>query len=106
MRAPEAYTVEMAYAIIQSRKDRPTANSYSSQLLAQGTPAIAQKLGEQAMETVIQAMRHDRVRLAEESADLLYHLLVLWADAGLQPQDVYDLLAERMSSAPSKIRAA
>lgn len=110
MRNIEPYTIEMAYGIIQSRKQNPSPNSYASQLLAQGTPMVAQRLGEQALETVIAAMRSDanrNTRLAEESADLLYHLLVLWADADLEPQDIYDLLATRMSVAgTANIRAA
>jgi phosphoribosyl-ATP pyrophosphohydrolase len=109
MRNIQPYTIEMAYGLIKNRKSKPTANSYASKLMAQGTPAIAQRLGEQALETVIAAMQqnspHRQTRLAEESADLLYHLLVLWADQGLEPQDVYDLLASRMSQA-STTRAA
>lgn len=109
MRTPEAYTIEMAYGIIQNRKENPSPNSYASQLIALGTPTIAQRLGEQALETVIAAMQSNTdgpARLAEESADLLYHLLVLWADAGLEPQDIYDLLAARMSAHAPQIRAA
>jgi phosphoribosyl-ATP pyrophosphohydrolase len=44
---------------------------------------------------VIEAVKGDQAKLAEESADLLYHLLVLWADAGLRPTDIYDVLAAR-----------
>ena len=106
MRNIDPYTIEMAYAVVQARKNNPTPNSYASQLLEQGTSAIAQKVGEQALETVIEAIRKNKTRLAEESADLLYHLLVLWADADLQPQDIYDLLATRMSTAKTSIRAA
>ncbi|HCM83148.1 MAG TPA: phosphoribosyl-ATP diphosphatase [Alphaproteobacteria bacterium] len=105
MREIEPYTIEMAYAIVQARKNQPSSNSYASQLLAQGTSVIAKKMGEQAMETMIEAIAKNRGRLAEESADLLYHLLVLWADADLAPQDIYEMLAERMSSQP-QIRAA
>jgi len=108
MRNIQPYTIEMAFGLIKNRKFKPTANSYASKLMAQGTPVIAQRLGEQALETVIAAMQNSpqrQTRLAEESADLLYHLLVLWADQGLEPQDVYDLLASRMSQA-SKTRAA
>ena len=105
MREIEPYTIEMAYAIVQARKNQPSANSYASQLLAQGTSVIAKKMGEQAMDTMIEAIAKNRGRLAAESADLLYHLLVLWADADLAPQDIYEMLAERMSSQP-QIRAA
>jgi phosphoribosyl-ATP pyrophosphohydrolase len=107
MRNIDPYTIEMAYAVVQARKNNPNPNSYASELLAQGTSTVAQKLGEQALETVIAAIRKDKHKLAEESADLLYHLLVLWADADLQPQDIYSLLSTRMSTAkPSHIRAA
>jgi len=47
------------------------------------------------VETVIEAMRDDRGAIASESADLLYHLLVLWADADLKPEEVWAKLAER-----------
>ena len=102
----DPYVIETAYAIVQARKARPSANSYASSLLSQGTSEIAKKFGEQAMETVIEALRKDKSRLAEESADLLYHLLVLWADADITPQDVYNLLELRMSVAKPKLRAA
>ena len=50
---------------------------------------------EEAVEAVIEAMRGDKQKLAEESADLLYHLMVLWADAGVKPETVYGILADR-----------
>ena len=109
MRNIEPYTIEMAYGIIQNRKQNPSPNSYASQLMSQGTSMVAQKMGEQALETVIAALRNDNnrnTRLASHSADLLYHLLVLWADAGLEPQDIYDMLASRMSAHAPNIRAA
>jgi len=109
MRNIQPYTIEMAYGLIKNRKTRPSTNSYASQLMTMGTPAIAQKLGEQALETVIAAMQstpNNTARLAEESADLLYHMLVLWADTGLEPQDIYDLLATRMSMHSTKLKVA
>jgi phosphoribosyl-ATP pyrophosphohydrolase len=105
MRDIDPYTLEMAYAIIQTRKNNPRTNSYASQLMEQGTGVIAQKLGEQAMSTVVEALRQNRTQLAEKSADLLYHLMVLWADADLEPHDIYEMLSKRMSSQP-QIRAA
>ncbi|MEI7610612.1 MAG: phosphoribosyl-ATP diphosphatase, partial [Rhodospirillaceae bacterium] len=50
---------------------------------------------EEAVETVIEAMRGDKDKIADESADLLYHLTVLWADAKIEPADVYTRLAAR-----------
>ena len=58
-------------------------------------PKIAQKLGEEAVETAIEAVLGQRKELAAESADLLYHLLVLWAACGIKPEDVWQALAER-----------
>lgn len=80
--------------ILARRADAPDA-SYTASLLAKGTPKIAQKVGEEAVETVIAATRHDPQGVVSESADLLYHLLVLWADAGVTPAEVVDALAAR-----------
>ena len=56
---------------------------------------IAQKAGEEAVELVIEAVRGKRERIIEESADLMYHLLVLWADAHVRPADVLEELVRR-----------
>jgi len=55
----------------------------------------AQKVGEEATEVVIEAVRGDRENLVKESADLVYHLCVLWAASGVAPDDVYAELARR-----------
>ena len=84
-------------ATIASRRGAPgSANaSYTAQLFARGRPRIAQKLGEEAVETVIAAMGDDPAAIVPEAADLLYHLLVLLADAGLTLDDVRAELARR-----------
>jgi phosphoribosyl-ATP pyrophosphohydrolase len=69
--------------------------SYTARLFRRGRVKIAQKLGEEAVEAVIEGIRGDRNRLTGESADLLYHLLVLWADAGITPADVAAELVRR-----------
>ncbi len=102
----EPYTIEMLYAIVQARKAAPTSASYASHLFEQGTAVIAEKLGQEALETVIQAIQRNPLRLAEESADLLYHLMVLWADAGIGPADVYNVLSQRISQQTVKSQAA
>lgn len=81
--------------VIADRHANPDPKSYTSSLFAKGTAKIAQKVGEEAVETVIEAMRGDKEKLASESADLLYHLLVLWQDVGISPQDVYAVLEQR-----------
>jgi phosphoribosyl-ATP pyrophosphohydrolase len=81
-------------AIIEKRGGDP-AVSYTARLLGRGTAKIAQKLGEEAVETVIEAVSGDRRALVGESADLLYHLLVLWADAGIAPDEIWGELQRR-----------
>ncbi len=92
---PGADTLERLYRVIESRRGADPETSYTAKLFHRGRAKIAQKLGEEAVETVIEAMRGNRDKLAQESADLLYHLLVLWADAGIEPDEVYQVLAER-----------
>lgn len=82
-------------ALIRSRKGSDPASSYTAQLFAKGRAKIAQKVGEEATETVIAAMGTDAEALTGEAADLLYHLLVLLADAGLSLDDVRVELARR-----------
>jgi len=71
------------------------AASHSARLLARGTAKIAQKLGEEAVELVIEATLGNRHAAVLESADLLYHLLVLWVDGGIEPGLVWAELARR-----------
>ncbi|MEO5492825.1 MAG: phosphoribosyl-ATP diphosphatase [Sphingomonas sp.] len=82
-------------ALIRSRKGSDPASSYTAQLFAAGRPKIAQKVGEEAVETVIAAMGDDATALTGEAADLVYHLLVLLADAGLSLDDVRAELSRR-----------
>ncbi|MGG5809350.1 phosphoribosyl-ATP diphosphatase [Falsiroseomonas sp. CW058] len=70
-------------------------HSHSARLLARGTPKVAQKLGEEAVECVIEATLGNRGATVLESADLLYHLVVVWVDAGIRPDEVWAELARR-----------
>jgi phosphoribosyl-ATP pyrophosphohydrolase len=85
------------FALIQSRRGADPASSYTARLFAAGRAKIAAKVGEEATETVIAGVAETPDRLTSESADLLYHLLVLWADAGIAPADVLAELARRES---------
>lgn len=69
--------------------------SYTASLLAKGPAACAQKLGEEAVETVIAALQDDQKALVSESADLLYHWMVLLAAKGVTPAEVYAELDRR-----------
>lgn len=85
-------------AVIQERKDQPEEKSYTASLFAKGTKKIAQKVGEEATEVILEAMDGRKDLLVEESSDLLYHLLVLLADQGLKLEDIEAKLLERHSS--------
>jgi phosphoribosyl-ATP pyrophosphohydrolase len=72
-----------------------TTASHSARLLARGTAKVAQKLGEEAVECVIEATQGNRAATVLESADLIYHLLVVWVDAGIRPEEVWAELTRR-----------
>lgn len=82
--------------IIEQRKTTMPEGSYTSKLFSEGVSRIAQKVGEEAVETIIAAMQNDKKRLAEESADLLFHLLVLLRQQSMSLQDITDELRRRM----------
>lgn len=82
--------------IIRERRERMPSDSYTAKLIRQGTARIAQKVGEEAVETVVAALQHNRDSLKEESADLLYHLLVLLQEQELKLTDVTAVLRQRM----------
>jgi len=73
---------------IIARRDADPSTSYVAALRAKGRPKMAQKLGEEAVETVIAALGSDRAALIGEAADLLFHLIVLLADCGVSFADV------------------
>ncbi len=82
-------------AVIRSRRGTDPGASYTASLFAKGRPKIAQKLGEEAVEAVIAAVRGDRAELIGEAADVLFHLLVVLVDAGLTLDDVRAELSKR-----------
>ena len=87
--------LDRLFATIAARKGADPAQSYTAKLLAQGVEKCAKKFGEEATETVIAAIQKDKAELAKESADVLYHLAVLWAASGITPGDVYAVLKAR-----------
>jgi len=89
------HMVDRLYATIESRKGADPATSYTARLMARGQEKLAQKLGEEATEAVIEAIKGDADKLILESADLLYHLLALWATLGIKPTQVWAELARR-----------
>ena len=83
--------------IISDRKDNPTEKSYTTSLFQKGINKIAQKVGEEATEVVIDAIDNNNERLKEETADLLYHLLVLLAEKNISLNEISDVLRNRHS---------
>jgi phosphoribosyl-ATP pyrophosphohydrolase len=92
---PDARVLDRLWATVLSRKDADPNQSHSARLLSRGTAKVAQKFGEEAVETVIEAVAGHKTALIGESADVLYHLLVLWVDAGLRPEQIWAELARR-----------
>lgn len=81
--------------IIADRKNNPTEKSYVASLLAKGINKVAQKVGEEAVETVIEAKDSNSDLFLNESADLLFHLLILLQAKGFSLHDVVDVLENR-----------
>jgi phosphoribosyl-ATP pyrophosphohydrolase len=92
----ESHIFDELFVSICSKKIADPSNSYTAQLLQRGIPKIAQKVGEEATETIIAAVQGDSAELQKESADLLYHLFVLWAACNITPQQVATVLQQRM----------
>ncbi len=91
----EEHILDKLYQVVLSRRDADPDYSYIAKRLKQGTAKIAQKVGEEAVETVIAAMQKDKKEIVSESADLLFHWLILLADAGVKPAEVMMELKRR-----------
>ncbi len=91
-RQPFIYQLEK---VIAERKRNPKSGSYTNKLLDKGPAKIAQKVGEEAVEVIIEAMAGDNDKLIEESADLLYHWLVLLSLKGVEMDAVFERLRQR-----------
>ena len=91
----DEHVLDRLYLVIDSRKGADPDTSYTARLFSRGRQQIAKKLGEEAVEALIEGIRGDRPKLVGESADMLYHLLTLWAAIGVKPQAVWTELARR-----------
>jgi len=83
------------FATIEARRAADPEESYVARLLSRGSAKAAQKVGEEAVETAIAAAQDDRHETISESADLLFHLMVLWALMDIRPAQVMAELARR-----------
>lgn len=92
----DAAVLDRLWATIESRRLAGNAEtSHSARLIARGTQKVAQKLGEEAVELVIEAVARNRTATISESADVLYHLMLLLVDAGITPNEVWAELRRR-----------
>ena len=89
------HVLDRLYVVINSRKGADPETSYTARLFSRGRQQIAKKLGEEAVEALIEGIRGDKPKLIGESADMLYHLLTLWAAVNVRPQSVWNELARR-----------
>ncbi|MBE7212894.1 MAG: phosphoribosyl-ATP diphosphatase [Gluconacetobacter diazotrophicus] len=90
-----AAVLDRLFAVVTSRRDADPTVSHSARLLSRGTAKVAQKFGEEAVECLIEAVSGNSAALIGESADVLYHLIVLWVDAGVSPDAVWRELERR-----------
>ena len=91
----DEHVLDRLYLVIDSRKGADPDTSYTARLFSRGRQQIAKKLGEEAVEALIEGIRGDGPKLVAESADMLYHLLTLWAANNVRPKAVWDELARR-----------
>jgi len=87
--------LEGLFDVIKSRRGQSPESSYTAKLLARGRGEIARKVGEEACETIVAALDETEEEVIAESADLLYHLMVLWAQMEIDPADVWAELQRR-----------
>ncbi|OFW99894.1 MAG: phosphoribosyl-ATP diphosphatase [Alphaproteobacteria bacterium RIFCSPHIGHO2_12_FULL_66_14] len=91
----DEHVLDRLYVVIDSRKGADPDTSYTARLFSRGRAQIAKKLGEEAVEALIEGIKGDRPKLVAESADMLYHLLTLWAATNVKPKAVWTELARR-----------
>ncbi len=90
-----AIVLDRLWSVVTERRDADPSISHSARLLSRGPAKVAQKFGEEAVECVIEAVRGDRDAVIAESADVLYHLVVLWVASGVAPEKVWAELMRR-----------
>lgn len=88
-------SIQWLFDVIEDRKQNPSENSYTSSLLRDGLPKIAQKVGEEGTEVVVAALSQSDERLIQEVADLTYHMLVLLSARNITPAHILAELEKR-----------
>jgi len=102
----DKHILDELYDVIMLRKGDDPDQSYTARLFAKGPEKACEKVGEEATETIIEGVKGDNDLLAAESADLIYHLMVLWAIRGVTPAEIWDKLRERKGTSGLAEKAA
>jgi phosphoribosyl-ATP pyrophosphohydrolase len=98
--------LDVLYKILLTRKNAEPTSSYVASLYAKGTGHITDKVIEEAQEAIAEALAGDPEKLRQESADLLFHLMVLWADQGITPDEVLKVLESRFGKSGHEEKAS
>lgn len=88
--------IDDLFLAVKARADAEKPKSHTAKLQKKGTEKICQKIGEEAAEVIIAALAEGKKELKSECSDLLYHLMVLWIDQGIEPQEVLKILEKRI----------
>ena len=94
-RCSDAVVLDRLFAVVEGRRTADPTISHSARLLSRGRAKVAQKFGEEAVECLIEAVAANREALIAESADVLYHLLVLWVACDVEAAEVWAELIRR-----------
>ena len=94
--------IDTLFSLIEKRKKTKRKGSYTAFLFNKGMNKIAQKISEETAETIIEAVQGKKKLAVQESCDLLYHLIVMWAKLGINPNEIWNELDKRMNKKSKK----
>ncbi len=94
----DKHILDKLWIVLQERRNADPEKSYVASLYAGGTKKIARKVIEEAGEVVAEALDRQPDKLKTESADLIFHLMVLWENMGIAPKDVWQILENRFGT--------
>lgn len=103
---PTVPVLDRLWAVVDSRRDADPSVSHSAKLMSRGIGKVAQKFGEESVECIIEAVAGNKAATIAESADVLYHLMVLWVASGIQPDEVWAELMRREGTSGIAEKAA
>lgn len=102
------HILDQLFRVLEQRKTADPRESYVARLYQSGIAKCAQKFGEESVETIIEAMKIEagdieaRELFQEESADAIFHLMVLWSKLGIKPEEIWSVLEKRVGKISDK----